>query len=238
MDNRLCSPLWPICDGHFTPFRFEPARLSAEAASLVEGLQALDRPESIYLRGSILEQTTPFVAADLDLFVIHPHQHLESFLAELSSLTSRGPDIKWLSPDKLAKNPMFQALLFHRSMHISGPSFPQVSSKADTNFCWRHWVEYGVVDLPSHLHCSSPYAVIHFKRLVRCFGVILLLRKGQFSRDIGFCIEYAGSLRTTDKNLLTKTRKALEQKKPIEVDIRGVKQRLIELFDDSWDAAT
>ena len=198
------------------------------------GIQALRSPGSIYLRGSVLEQAQPFVCADLDLFVIDGPASARSLWAALSQLTRRPLDVKWLSSDALPDHPVLSALLTHRSVHVSGPQLTLPPHRADADFCWRHWVEYGIADFPSHLQCDSPYAVLHFKRLVRCFGVILLLREGRFTRDVSACIAYAGQLCRADQARLMEIRQALEQRRTLRVDVRPLKRNLIAWFDAHW----
>ena len=198
------------------------------------GIRALDPPGSIYLRGSVLEQERPFLCADLDLFIVDGPPERQRLWQALSRLTARPLDVKWLQGHAITARPVFSALLAHRSLHVSGAPLELADHHPDPDFCWQHWVEYGVADFPSHLQCASPHAVLDFKRLVRCFGVILLLREGRFTRDISACIEYAGQLRPADRMLLSELRLALEQRRTLRVDVRGLKHHLIALFDRHW----
>lgn len=208
--------------------------LSDEARTLIAGIRGLQAPGSIYLRGSVLEQAEPFLCADLDLFVIDGPSEPRRLWRALTELTARPLDVKWLTSDALRSHRVFSALLAHRSLHVCGPRLPVEAQRADADFCWRHWVEYGVADFPSHLQCADPHAVLDFKRLVRCYGVILLLREGIFTRDIGACIEYAGRLRRDDQRRLIELRRALEQRRTLCVEVRDLKRQLIALFDRHW----
>ena len=229
------DPYWEMTNGWFRPFAPDEASLSTEARELISGIRALKAPESIYLRGSVLESAAPFPAADLDLFIIHVDGRRRELRADLQWLTRRPLDIKWLQTEDLNTDYVFRALLAHRSVHVSGPAQPLEACRVDQEFCWKHWVTYCIAAMPPKLECDHRRALIYFKQLTRCVGVIMLLKEQRFTRDIAACISYAETLGSELYSTLSRLRVGVETRVDATIDIRLAKRELAGLFD-RWSA--
>ncbi|MFM7053149.1 MAG: hypothetical protein ACKOX7_00260 [Bacteroidota bacterium] len=85
--------------------------------------------------------------------------------------------------------------------------------------------------IPNNLDASSKYALIHFKLLTRCFGVLSFLKYNLFSRDITDCIGFANHENVLLGNQLAVIRKALECSQKQLFDLRDIKSHLFSRFD-------
>lgn len=225
---------WQIKNGYFI-FPEELKVIKSEKGRRINKiLRNIDNGVQIFLRGSILENETPFVNADVDLFVIHEDS---SQLQRLKETLHSGDnyDIKLLQRDNFKDNYVFNALLECRSLQICGEEYYRTKIKADKQFAWEHWVQYCPAAIPDIINTTDRYALIHFKLLTRCFGVISFLRFRKFTRDISECINIAKNENLEGAETLLKIRHCLENQKDETFSLHKLKMTLIKKFDEYFN---
>ena len=186
---------------------------------------------SIYLRGSVIENLQPFHGSDIDIFVVYEGELIFESLPNFRNFTTRELDIKFINKNKLKEDQVFYALLVHRSVHIGGPKIKFENVKTDREFAWKHWIKYFPSGLPNELDCSKVVSVIHFKQLVRSFGVLLFLDQNKFTRDINTCIDYSLTYGQAVIIKLNSLKKSIETKENKKYDIKEIKNILSRSFD-------
>ena len=145
------TPFWPIQNGYFSPFQCDISRCSEEAQRFIEGVQALQLQDPLFIRGSLIESPHPFHLSDIDLIVIHRSEDSHTRYHQLDSLTHRSLDIKWLSEAHLQEDLVQRALLSHRAIQIAGPPAEMSPIPADFAFAWAHWRTYFPSGIPKTL---------------------------------------------------------------------------------------
>jgi hypothetical protein len=201
---------------------------------LSQCIKRMDTSCQVFLRGSLLEKEYPFERADADLFVLYDR------LDEARHFRGSLPagffyDVKFIQREKLREDFVYHALLQCRSLQIAGEELVRVPIRADKLFVWKHWLKYSLSTLPPTISSDDRWALINFKLLVRSFGVISLLKRNQFTRDIDVCIQFATSESAEIGEVLTEIRIDLENDKAFEVPIAKMKAKCRTLFDQNFD---
>jgi hypothetical protein len=228
------SAYWHIKHGYFVFPDYLKNINSAPGRSIEEALKNSDTELQIFLRGSLLENEIPFIRADADLFVLYTYS---SQLNELTGLLPQNDfyDIKIIPQARLCNDFVFNALLNCRSLQISGNKFNRKPIKADKEFAWEHWKKYCPAIIPNRIDTNNNSALIHFKLLTRCFGVLSFLQKRSFTRDVSECIAIAQREDNSKSDILTEMRGCLECKKTKTFYVADIKKLLIEKFDEYYN---
>lgn len=230
---NVADPLWEISEGTFLPFNVNESIISSEATGFITKIRELDISGSIYLRGSLIESKKPFSKSDIDVFLVcNPDINQEETFRRIRSITDRELDLKWVRYSDLRSDYVFYALLAHRSWHVSGFKIDFEPLRADKEFAWQHWVKYFPSGLPNEIDCSKRVSVIYFKLLIRCFGVILLLKDCLFTRDIDACITCSSSFDKSVYGQLCLLKSNIENSDAVNFNIKPVKSLLKDLFDN------
>lgn len=228
------SAYWQVRNGEFVfPDHLKNIH-SLPGRKIKEALKNSDTGLQIFLRGSLLENEYPFYGADADLFVLYMHS---SHLNELKNILPPNDfyDIKLISQASLCNDYVFDALLHCRSLQISGNSFKRKPIKADKQFAWEHWKKYCPAIIPNSINTTNNSALIHFKLLARCFGVLSFLQKKSFTRDVSECIAIAQMEDTSKSDILNDMRRCLESKKTKTFYVADIKKLLIQRFDEYYN---
>lgn len=228
------SVYWQIRDGSFVFPDYLENIYSVPGRKIEETLKNSGTALQLFLRGSLLENERPFIRADADLFVLYTHS---SQLNELKTILPPNDfyDIKLIPQESLRIDFVFNALLHCRSLQISGQNLSRKPVKADKQFAWEHWIKYCPAMIPDRIDTQSALALIHFKLLTRCFGVLSFLKNKLFTRDISECIVIAESEDSSASNILNEMRKCLENKKPKTFYVAGIKKLLMQKFDEYYN---
>ena len=226
------SKSWPVKDGYFASFQYTLDDLSSESMAFVEDVQKLNILDPIFFRGSLVESLSPFHLSDIDLIVIRPQENTHKRMYTFQGLTERTLDIKWLTLNELHDNLVQKSLVKHRSIQIAGPSLKLPDIPADFDFAWAHWCTYFPAGLPQKIHSPNPYALIFFKHLLRCFGVLSYLdNPNDFTRDIDQCMHIAEGYACTSMGILRRFRTSLELSRQDTLDISPIILLLQREFD-------
>ena len=228
------SAYWQVRNGEFVfPDHLNNIH-SLLGRKIKEALKNSETSLQIFLRGSLLENERPFHGADADLFVLYNHS---SELIELTGLLPPNDfyDIKLIPQASLSNDYVFNALLHCRSLQISGDKFDRNPVKADKEFAWEHWKKYCPAIIPDRIDTSNNSALIYFKLLTRCFGVLSFLRNRSFTRDISECIAIAQSEDIGSSEILTEMRECLEGKETKTFFVADIKKLLIQSFDEYYN---
>jgi hypothetical protein len=224
------DPFWTVRGGHFhLPDDLSPIR-SSQGRLLAQALAGLDNGVGVFLRGSLLESPAPFARADADLLVRYETS------AQLSALSAALPtgfeyDVKLMRQGSPDGDFVLECLLECRSCQLCGPVKPRLAIPADKSFAWQHWLKYCPALLPGRIDTGDRAAIIHFKLLARCFGVLSFLRDRRFTRNIGPCLELAAQESPEAGAQLVAVRRALEERQVAVFRIDGIKRLLHEQFD-------
>lgn len=224
------SNYWPIVNGYFVfPDELSVIRSAAGNEIKEAVVRSVKRPK-LFLRGSLLEQHAPFRRADADLFVLYTDRN------ELYILSTVLPnryvyDIKFIQQDGIDLDYVYAALLHCRSVQLTGECITRKPICADKEFAWEHWKKYCIPLIPNLLDTSNPGALMHFKALTRCFGVLSYLKQKSFTRDISECLSIAKSENNISYDVLYQLRESLEKQQVTLADVTLVKKYLIRTFD-------
>lgn len=196
---------WQIKDDNFVFPKHLENICSASGRQIKEALKNERTGLQIFLRGSLLENEIPFSEADADLFVLFSHSN------QLKELTYLLPsyncyDIKLITKKDLDKDYVYHALLNCRSLQITGEKLDRKPISADKQFAWEHWIKYCPTIIPNRIDTKNSKALIHFKLLTRCFGVLSFLKYKLFTRDVSECIAIAKSENNFASSVLTEMR--------------------------------
>ena len=221
---------WPIQGGDFIYPEYLETIHSHIGKEIQKCIMNYPGELQVFIRGSMLEHSHPFKHSDLDLFVIYDHYE------EVEKLKYHLPkgyeyDVKLVRRSHDTYDYVLDALLYCRSKQLCGIPIVRKHIQANKEFAWNHWVKYCPVMIPSPIHTHDPYALIHYKLLTRCYGVISYLKEGLFTRDINECIHIAGNESTEYEFTLNQIRFALEQKVDLVVEVSNIKENLRMTFD-------
>lgn len=224
---------WQIKNDYFIFPHHLQKICSAPGRIIEETVKKTETRLQIFLRGSLLEYENPFARADVDLFVLYNHS---SQLNELSEILPKNDyyDIKLIPQGRLSDDYVFNVLLQCRSLQISGDKFERIPVKADKQFAWEHWIKYCPAMIPDRIDTQSAMALIYFKLLTRCFGVLSFQRHKLFTRDISECIKIAKNENSNVFILLKEMRECLESKKTKLYNVADVKKLLMNRFDEYY----
>lgn len=224
------SVYWQILDGEFIFPNHLNNIYSTSGRQINEVVKNTGTELQIFIRGSLLENERPFNGADADLFVLYTDS---SQLNELKTILPPNDfyDIKFLLKESLGNDFVFNALIHCRSLQISGEQLIRKPVKADKQFAWEHWIKYCPAMIPDRIDTQSTMALIHFKLLTRCFGVLSFLKNKLFTRDISECIFIAENEDSSASNILNEMRKCLEHKKLKTFYVAEIKKLLTKRFD-------
>lgn len=187
---------WGIKNNRFTKKQFSANPLCVSIANSLKGFESM----TFYLRGSMIEHETPHIKADIDLYVIHQKSYLSREIAmeivtRLSYL-NRFIDLHIFNQNEIKLDLPNSLLLYSRSIHILGPKIKFQPIVLDHDLIEMHWKTYNPNFSPDIMHSSVRSRVCALKNLTRCFGLISLIERKIFMRDIQECLDYA---KTYDK---------------------------------------
>ncbi|MHC1738064.1 MAG: hypothetical protein AB9882_08660 [Ignavibacteriaceae bacterium] len=185
---------------------------------------------SFYIRGSLIEQENPHPNADLDLFIIHELDYFERSITkkiiEILSSYKRLVDLHILNIHQLKKELPQRLLFFCRAIHLVGPGIEVEPVSCDADMITSHWRAYNPEFVPDVMHHSNKSRVCALKNLTRCFGLISLIDRKIFTRDIKECLEYANEVDTTAHSNLSENWQVVDFKVPM--NLKPVKDFLLE----------
>jgi len=235
-DKESC-PFWEIQNGRFLRPQSLDAIRSEKGRILADVVAQIDNGLKVFLRGSLLECPNPFTDADADLFIIFKD------FGQLEALRGILPhnynyDIKQIREGDEGSDFVYHALLHCRSLQLCGEPLFDAPVYADKEFAWRHWVKYCPALIPSVIDSSNSWSLIHFKLLVRCFGVLSFLRDRRFTREIGPCITFAEMENPQMGQKLKKMRVSIENHSADTFALGEIKAHLANRFDElfpTWD---
>lgn len=157
---------------------------------------------SIYLRGSIIDNKPIHQNADIDLYIIHNDAYINrgEVLDIVESLKhlNRFVDMHLIRFNSLDYDIPNRLLLNNRSIHIGGPQIQIKPVELNHEMITQHWKAYNPNFAPDIMYSSVRSRVCALKNLTRCFGLISLIEKKIFTRDIQECLDYA---ETFDKTI-------------------------------------
>ena len=157
---------------------------------------------SIYLRGSIIDNKPIHQNADIDLYIIHNDAYINrgEVLDIVESLKhlNRFVDMHLIRFNSLDYDIPNRLLLNNRSIHIGGPQIQIKPVELNLEMITQHWKAYNPNFAPDIMYSSVRSRVCALKNLTRCFGLISLIEKKIFTRDIQECLDYA---ETFDKTI-------------------------------------
>lgn len=235
-DEESC-PFWEIQNGRYLRPQSLDAIRSEKGQRLADVVAQIDNGLKVFLRGSMLECTAPFVGADADLFVIFKDSSELEVLSEVLPI-NYNYDIKQIRESDEGTDFVYHALLHCRSRQLCGPPLFEAPVYADKEFAWRHWVKYCPALIPSVIDSSNSWSLIHFKLLVRCFGVLSLLRDRRFTREMGACITFAETENAQMGYKLKKMRVSIENHSAGVFALGEIKTYLANRFDElfpTWE---
>jgi predicted nucleotidyltransferase len=231
---KLESQYWQIQNNHFIYPSYLEIIKSNKGLEIHSQVEKIINGPQVFLRGSLLEYENPFHEADIDLFVVYDnHNQLQQLYEKLQENVHY--DIKLIKRDSIENNYVFKSLINCRSKQISGVLFERELIKADKKFAWEHWIQYCPSAIPNKINTTDPLAIIHFKLLTRCFGVISYLKSSDFTRDISECIRIAAKEESISAELLCSIRFDLENKIEKSYNVSNIKRLLINKFDDYFN---
>ncbi|MFM7662732.1 MAG: hypothetical protein ACKO6A_08710 [Bacteroidota bacterium] len=232
MENE--TVYWQIEGEHFIFPEHLKVIKSIRGNGIKNLISSLDNGIQIFLRGSLLENEEPFKKADIDLFVIYEDSSQLQRLKETFH-SEDNFDIKLLQRCNFQDNYVFNALLQCRSLQICGEEYYRTKIKADKQFAWEHWIQYCPVNVPQIINTTDRLALIHFKTLTRCFGVLSFLRFRKFTRDISECINIAKMECPEAADALLTIRHCLENQKDEKISVHKLKMTLMNKFDEYFN---
>ena len=232
MENE--TVYWQIEGEHFIFPEHLKVIKSIRGNEIKNQISLLDNGTQIFIRGSLLENEEPFKKADVDLFVIYEDSsHLQRLKETLHNEDNY--DIKLLQRCNFQDNYVFNALLQCRSLQICGEEYYRTKIKADKQFAWEHWIQYCPFNIPQIINTADRLALIHFKALTRCFGVLSFLRFRKFTRDISECINIAKMECPEAADALLTIRHCLENQKDEKISVHKLKITLMNKFDEYFN---
>lgn len=216
---------WEIKNKRFAKQQFSANQLCVSIANLLEVFEAV----SFYLRGSMIEHENPHINADIDLYVIHqlnnfPRETALEIIARLSNL-HRFIDLHIFNQKEINLDLPNRLLLYSRSIHILGPEIKFQPITIDRNMIEMHWKAYNPNFAPDIMHSSVRSRVCALKNLTRCFGLISLIERNIFTRDIRECLDYAKTFDEAIHLNLIENWDIVDFNKPLY--LRGIKEFLM-----------
>ena len=188
MQPPLILKEWTIEQGIFQPFHL--THLSFECWQIIGALRRLQlNNHLLYLRGSIVEESSPHPKADLDVVLIGDTDCSDT-LREVLQFSNRPLDIHYFTPEGLRSNLRFQLLLSTRSIPVNGPTYPFYPIRANKDTAQQLWKEYNPVGMYSTLSNHPIIQVCQTKVLIRSAAIFMLLQDHRFSRNLQTCLHW------------------------------------------------
>jgi len=195
--------IFPIRDGRFVPVDLPETPLCRRIAEAILELY-LPPGYSVYLRGSCVERVDPHPHADIDLVVIgsaFPSVLRDEFQEALVG-EGRPVEVSYLSLEGLERDQVHRVLLSTRARLIAGPARSISPVEVSDQIIWSFWNRYSVFMIRLIENEHPCQRLCKLKQLTRGFGVAIWFFKGEFSRDIATCLEFARDWAPEAANLL------------------------------------
>ncbi len=191
IDSWIINPVWKYKEGYFLPVDWSVINLSNEAEKIIVALQNSPvQNASVLLRGSIIEQSKPHFAADIDILILT--ENLRKLRFDFSALTKFGRFLDIVCIDiSNERDEVLYTLARTRSIHICGNKFSNGKIKVSKQLLVDHWLKYAPFRLPNILSSVKNRRLSEVKQIIRSVGIIYFLKYNKFSRDIRTCINWA-----------------------------------------------
>jgi hypothetical protein len=187
------NQIWEVKEGFFLPFQITPSTHSTFITPVLKDVE-LTKNQSIYLRGSFLENNSLHQNSDVDLIVIGESidKTLINNLKRKLSFTKRSIEILSLTPAQVENSSIFRLLLQTRSLHLKGrvrffsPVKANLETMKDHFFHFRPHMIFPILSMDKSIR------LIQLKLITRSYGVLYFLHsRDKFSRDIETCLFWA-----------------------------------------------
>ncbi len=206
---------WKNINGFFSDLQFSS---NTNIESLLHFIPS--NPDvTVHVRGSFLEESNPSKQADIDLYVIfHSNtinvEYIERLKKNLTGF-ERIIDIHGFTLNRIQRTPVEFFLLHTMSYYLYGHEIEKQKIKIDSNLIMAFWDAYNPEFAPDILYNNRLSRVCALKNLTRCFGLINLIERGVFSRNIATCLGYAKFQNIQIFNHLTSCWDKVDQNKPL-----------------------
>ena len=208
---------WEVIDGKFI-------KRDVRCNELTNSLKKILSPfheHSIYIRGSMIEQSNPHPNADIDIYILHKEKNLlkkytDEVLLQLSHY-KRAIDLHVISLDQLANDIPNRLLLSTSSIHIVGDKIEFQPVASDEKKSASHWKVYNPEFAPDIMYSTVKSRVCALKNLTRCFGLLRHIDGFGFTRDINECLEFAKTIDEITYNYLINNWEIVDFKVPMEL---------------------
>jgi hypothetical protein len=231
LNKETGSRYWKINDGYF----IYPDHLFTVQSDIGQQLcnyfENCDTDLQVFLRGSMLEEVNPFEKSDIDLIILYdkPEQLLD---LRIPSFGEHILDLKLIPKNSTKSDYVYNALLNCRSLQIKGEPIERKTLAADKKFAWEHWISYCPALIPNQIDTVDNRAVMQFKWLSRCFGVLSYLKDKMFTRDISECLRIARVEHVVSSEIMLELKQNLEKNQRCVSNVREVKKFLHSTFDE------
>lgn len=216
---------WIIKDNIFLPNHCTPNKNVKLIANALKNFKI----NSIYIRGSIIENKPMHPNSDIDLYLIHKETYIsrDNVLDIVNSLyfINRFVDMHLIRFNSLDYDIPNRLLLNNRSIHIGGPQIQIKPVELNHEMITQHWKVYNPSFTPDVMLSTLRSRVCALKNLTRCFGLINLIENRFFSRDIDECLNYAKIKDNLIYEMLIKNWSIVDIREPM--ILRDVKEYLI-----------
>jgi hypothetical protein len=208
---------WEVIDGIFI-------KRDVRCNELTNSLKKILSPfyeHSIYIRGSLIEQSNPHPKADMDIYILHKDKNiLKKFTDEVLQQLShykRAIDLHVISLDQLANDIPNRLLLSTSSIHIVGDKIEFQPVYSDEKMLASHWKVHNPDFAPDIMYSTVKSRVCAMKNLTRCFGLLRHSYGYGFTRDIRECLEFAKLIDKKTYKYLINNWEIVEFKVPMEL---------------------
>ena len=223
IDSWIINPVWKYKDGCFLPVDWSVINLSNEAEKIIVALQKSPvQNASVLLRGSILEQSKPHFAADIDILILTENLKKMRFNFSVLNKFGRFLDIVCIDISN-ERDEVLYTLAKTRSLHICGNKFSNGKIKVSKQLLVDHWLKYAPFRLPNILSSVKSRRLSEVKQIIRTVGVIYFLKYNKFSRDIRTCINWAKDESKEMGEEIEELFKTVSANEPTNFDIRKIK---------------
>ena len=206
---------WIIKDNIFLPNHCTPNKNVKLISNALKNFNL----NSIYLRGSIIDNKPIHQNADIDLYIIHNDAYINrgEVLDIVESLKhlNRFVDMHLIRFNSLDYDIPNRLLLNNLSIHIGGPQIQIKPVELNHEMITQHWKAYNPNFAPDIMYSSVRSRVCALKNLTRCFGLISLIEKKIFTRDIQECLDYAENFDKTIHQYLLDNWNLVDYQRPI-----------------------
>jgi hypothetical protein len=208
---------WEVIDGIFIK---RDVRCNEMTNSLKKILSPFHE-HSIYIRGSMIEQSNPHYNADMDIYILHKDKNIlkkytDEVLHKLSHF-NRAIDIHVIPLHQLANDIPNRLLLSTSSIHIAGDEIEFQPVASDEKMLASHWKVYNPEFAPDIMYSTVKSRVCAMKNLTRCFGLLQYSDGYGFTRNINECLEFAKTVDEITYNNLINNWEIVDFKVPMEL---------------------